>query len=67
MTVKIKYLVNELNKYDKNTEVFVNDGEGHERIDPKFDMIEDKFLFDGKLQTVIQLIGKYNYNLSFIS
>ena len=36
--MKIKDLVNELNKYDENTEVFVNDEEGHERIGIKFDV-----------------------------
>lgn len=64
--MKIKDLVNELNKYNENTEVFVNDEEGHERIDLKIDVIEDKFLLDGKLQTVIRLIGKDKYNRSFI-
>lgn len=37
--MKIKDLVNELNKYNENTEVFVNDEEGHERIDLKIDVI----------------------------
>lgn len=64
--MKIKDLVDELSKYDENTEVFVNDEEGYERIDFKFDVIKDKFFLDGKLQTVIRLIGKDKYNRSFI-
>lgn len=38
--IKIKDLINELNKYDENTEVFVNDDEGHERIDIEFDVLK---------------------------
>ena len=64
--MKIKDLVNELNKYDENTEVFVNDEDCHERIDIKFDVIKDKFLLNGRLQTVIRLIGKDKYNRYFI-
>lgn len=64
--MKIKDLVNELNKYDENTEVFVYDEEGHERINIKFDVTKDKFLLDGRLQTVVRLIGKDKYNRSFI-
>jgi hypothetical protein len=65
--MKIKDLVNELNKYDENTEVFVNDEEGHERIDLKVDVIKDKFFLYGKVQpVVIRLIGKDKYNRSFI-
>lgn len=64
--MKIKDLINELIKYDENTEVFVNDEEGHERIDFKVDVIKDKFLLNGRLQTVIRLIGKDKYNRSFI-
>ena len=64
--MKIKDLVNELSKYDENTEAFVNDGDDHERIDIKFDVIKDKFLLNGRLQTVIRLIGKDKYNRSFI-
>ena len=64
--MKIKDLVNELSKYDESTEVFVNDEEGHERIDVKVDVIKDKFFLDGKLQTVIRLIGKDKYNKTFI-
>lgn len=64
--MKIKDLINELIKYDENIEVFVNDEEGHERIDIKVDVIKDKFLLNGKLQTVIRLIGKDKYNRSFI-
>ena len=29
--MKIKDIIDELSKYDENTEVFVNDDEGHER------------------------------------
>ena len=36
MIMKIKDVLDELSKYDENTEVFVNDDEGHERIDIKF-------------------------------
>jgi len=65
--MKIKDLVNELNKYDENTEVFVNDEEGHERIDIKFDVLKDKFFLYGKVQPVaIRLIGKDKYNRTFI-
>ena len=32
MIMKIKDITDELRKYDENTEVFVNDDEGHERI-----------------------------------
>ena len=57
--MKIKDLINELNKYDENTEVFVNDEEGHERIYIKFDVLKDKFFLHGKLQPiVIRLIGR---------
>ena len=45
--MKIRDLINELNKYDENTEVFVNDEDGHERIGIKFDVLKDKlFLYD---------------------
>ena len=64
--MKIKDLINELSKYDENTEVFVNDEEGHERIDIKVDVIKDKFLLNGRSQTVIRLIGKDKYNRFFI-
>jgi hypothetical protein len=46
--MKIKDIVNELSKYDENTEVFVYDEEGHERIEIKFDVIKDKFFLYGK-------------------
>lgn len=65
--MKIKDLVNELNKYDENTEVFVNDEEGHERIFIKLDVLKDKFFLYGQIQpVVIRLIGedsfkKYTY------
>ena len=56
--MKIKDLVNELNKYDENAEVLVNDEEGHERIDIKFDVLKDKlFLYDKIQPLVIRLIG----------
>lgn len=64
--MKIKDLINEFIKYDENTELFVNDEEGHERIGIKVDVIKDKFLLNGRLQTVIRLIGKDKYNRSFI-
>lgn len=65
--MKIKDIINELSKYDENTEVFVYDEEGHERIEIKFDVIKDKFFLYGKTQpTVIRLIGKDNLKRSFI-
>ena len=60
--MKIKDLINELNKYDENTEVFVNDEDGHERIDIKFDVLKDKlFLYDKVQPIVIRLIGEYSF------
>ena len=60
--MKIKDLVNELNKYDENTEVFVNDEEGHERIGVKFDVLKDKyFLYDKVQPVVIRLIGEDSF------
>lgn len=65
--MKIKDIVNELNKYDENTEVFVYDKDGHERIDIKFDVIKDKFFLYGKVQpVVIRLIGKDDFKRAFI-
>lgn len=65
--MKIKDLVNELNKYDENTEIFVCDEEGHERIDLKVDVIKDKFFLYGKVQpVVIRLIGKDDFKREFI-
>lgn len=56
--MKIKDIVDELSKYDLDTEVFVNDDEGHERIGIKFDILKDKYFLHGKLQPiVIRLIG----------
>ena len=56
--MQIRDLINELNKYDENTEVFVNDEEGHERIYIKFDVLKDKYFLHGKVQPiVIRLIG----------
>ena len=58
MTMKIKDIIDELSKYDENTEVFVNDGDGHERIVIKFDVLKDKYFLHGKLQPiVIRLTG----------
>ena len=60
--MKIKDLVNELNKYDYNAKVFVNDEEGHERIDIKFDVLKDKFFLYGKIRpVVIRLIGEDSF------
>ena len=60
--MKIRDLINELNKYDENTEVLVNDEEGHERIDIKFDVLKDKFFLHGKVQpVVIRLIGEDSF------
>ena len=57
--MKIKDLVNELNKYDENTEVFVNDIE--------FDVLKDKFFLYGKVQpVVIRLIGQNDFKRTFI-
>lgn len=65
--MKIKDLVNELSKYDENTEVFAYDEEGHERIEIKFDVIKDQFFLHGKVQpVVIRLIGKDEFKRSFI-
>lgn len=56
--MKIKDIVDELSKYDLDTEVFVNDDEGHESIGIKFDILKDKYFLHGKLQPiVIRLIG----------
>ena len=60
--MKIRDLINELNKYDENTEVFVNDEDGHERIGIKFDVLKDKlFLYDKIQPVVIKLIGKDSF------
>ena len=65
--MKIKDIVNKLNKYDENTEVFVYDEEGHERIDLRVDVIKDKFFLYGKVQPiVIRLIGKDDLKRTFI-
>lgn len=56
--MKIKDIVDELNKYDENTEVLVNDDEGHACIGIKFDVLKDKYFLHGKVQPiVIRLIG----------
>ena len=58
MTMKIKDIIDELTKYDENTEVFVNDGDGHECIGIKFDILKDKYFLHGKVQPIIiRLIG----------
>ena len=60
--MKIKDLVNELNKYDENAEVFANDEECYERVDVKFDVLKDKFFLYGKTQSVaIRLIGEDSF------
>ena len=65
--MKIKDLVNELNKYDENTEVFANDEEGHERIGIKFDVLTDKYFLYDKIQpVVIKLIGKDDFKRTFM-
>jgi hypothetical protein len=65
--MKIKDLVNELNKYDENTEVFVFDEEGHERINIELDVLKDKFFLYGKVQpVVIRLIGQADFKRTFI-
>ena len=65
--MKIKDLVSELSKYDENTEVFVFDEEGHERIDIKFDVLKDKFFLYGKVQpVVIRLIDQDDFKRTFI-
>ena len=65
--MKIKDIVNELNKYDENTEVFVFDEEGHERIGIEFDVLKDKFFLYGKVQpVVIRLIGQDDFKWTFI-
>ena len=64
--MKIRDLINELNKYDENTEVFVNDEDGHERIGIKFDVLKDKFFLYGKIQPlVIRLIGEDSFKITF--
>ena len=60
--MKIRDLINELNKYNENTEVFVNDEECYERIDVKFDVLKDKFFLCDKIQpVVIRLIGEDSF------
>ena len=56
--MKIKDILDELGKYDQNTEVFVNDDECHECIGIKFEVLKDKYFLHGKVQPiVIRLIG----------
>lgn len=60
--MKIRDLINERNKYDENTEVFVNDEDGHERIGIKLDVLKDKYFLYGKTQSVaIRLIGEGSF------
>lgn len=64
--MNIKDLVNELNKYDESTEVFVFDEEGHERINIEFDVLKDRLFLYGKVQpVVIRLIGKDDFKRMF--
>lgn len=60
--MKIKDLVNELNKYDENTEVFVNDDEGHERIFIKLDVLKDKYT----IKCISTLFSLMYFNISGI-
>ena len=56
--MKIKDILDELSKYDEDTEVFVNDDEGHERIGIKFEILKGKYFLHGRVQPiVIRLIG----------
>lgn len=56
--MKIKDIIDELSKYDENTEVFVSDDEGHECISIKFDVLKDKYFIHGRVQPiVIRLVG----------
>jgi hypothetical protein len=65
--MKIKDLVNELNKYDENTKVFVYDEKGYERIDIEFDVLKDKFFLYCKVQpVVIRLICQDDFKRTFI-
>ena len=42
--------------------MFVNDEEGHERIDVKLDVLKDKFFLCDKIQpVVIRLIGEDSF------
>ena len=47
--MKIKDIIDELSKYDKDTEVFVNDDECHECISIKFDVLKDKYFLHDKV------------------
>ena len=56
--MKIKDILDELSKYDENTEVFVNDDEGHECISIKLDVLKYKYYLHDKVQPIaIRLIG----------
>ena len=56
--MKIRDIIDELSKYDENTEVFVNYDEGHECISIKLDVLKDKYFLHDKVQPiVIRLIG----------
>lgn len=54
--MKIKDLINELNSFDEDTEVFVYNKDGLEKRAIEIG-ITSKFFLDGKFQTVIRLIG----------
>ena len=57
--MRIKDILDELSKYDENTEVFVNDEEGHEHIGIKFEVLKDKYFLHGRVQPiVIRLMGE---------
>ena len=60
--MKIKDLVNELNKCDQNTEVFVNDEECHERIFIKLDVLKDKYT----IKCISTLFSLMYFNISGI-
>ena len=56
--MKIKDILDELSKYDENTEVFVNDDEGHEHIGINFKVLKDKYFLHGRVKPiVIRLVG----------
>ena len=62
--MKIKDLINELNNFNEDTEVFIRNEDGFEKRDIRID-VTDNFLLDCKNQTVIRLFGsntdKNNY------
>lgn len=54
--MKIKDLINELNNFDENTEVFVYNEDGLEKRAIEID-VTNNFFLDGKTQAVIRLLG----------